>query len=84
MSHWRRSVMGALLVCSLFVLGQEASAQSKETVIVRPNGGEVTVKTDRQGTRVIDHSGNTLTTSGGDRHQERVHDYTKDGGKIKK
>jgi hypothetical protein len=73
-----------LLVGSLSVIGQQAYAQSKETVIVRPNGGEVTVKTDRQGTRVIDQSGNVLSTSGGNRHRERVHDYTKDGGQVKK
>ena len=84
MSQWSRFVTGALLVCSTVVLGQQAFAQSKDTVIIRPNGEQITVTTDRQGTRVIDQSRRVLTSSGGDRHQERVHDYTKDGGKVKK
>jgi uncharacterized protein YabE (DUF348 family) len=77
-------VTGALLVGSVVVLGHQACAQSKDTVIVRPNGEQITVTTDRHGTRVIDQGGRVLTTSGGDRHQERVHDYTKDGGRVMK
>jgi hypothetical protein len=60
---------------------EEVTNMARETVIERPDGDKTTVRTDEKGTTVTHESGGG-STSGGDRHQERVNDYTKDGGKI--
>ena len=71
-------VLSALLGLSLQAVPAYAE---RVTLIERPNGDRTLVRTDGMGTRV-DHQSGGSSVSGGDRHTERVRDYTKDGGRI--
>ena len=53
----------------------------RETVIERPSGERVTVRTDRAGTTIThEHGGGG--SAGWDRHDEYVERYTSDGGRV--
>ena len=60
-----------------FAMGNEVSAESSKrvTIIDLPDGNRTAVVTDRNGTRVINKSGDS-TASGGDHHDEQVRYFT--------
>ena len=76
---WVVSVgLSALSIGGALAMGSDRSAvQSSErvTIIDLPNGNRTAVVTDRNGTRVINKSGDS-TATGGDHHDEQVRYFT--------
>ena len=74
---WMVSVgVSVLSMSGAFAMGSDRN-QSRErvTIIDLPNGNRTAVVTDRNGTRVINKSGDASAT-GGDHHDEQVRYFT--------
>ena len=76
---WVVSVgLSALSIGGAFAMGSDRSAgQNGErvTIIDLPDGNRTAVVTDRNGTRIINKSGDSSAT-GGDHHDEQVRYFT--------
>ena len=76
---WVVSVgLSILSVGGAFAMGNERNAgesSKRVTIIDLPDGNRTAVVTDRNGTRVINKSGDS-TASGGDHHDEQVRYFT--------
>ena len=70
---------------AIFFLVSPAWAQT-ETVIQRPSGERVTVRTDESGTTVIQTKSGAAAKlpegPGEEAHRDKVYEFTREGGKI--
>ena len=76
---WMVSVgLSVLSISGAFAMGSDRNADQgneRVTIIDLPNGNRTAVVTDRNGTRVINKSGDASAT-GGDHHDEQVRYFT--------
>jgi len=74
---WMVSVgLSVLSVGGAFAMGGDPrQGNERVTIIDLPNGNRTAVVTDRNGTRVINKSGDASAT-GGDHHDEQVRHFT--------
>lgn len=54
----------------------------RKTVLEKGEARRMTVVTDVQGTQVVDENGSVQVTYGGDRHDEAVANYTRQGWNV--
>jgi hypothetical protein len=82
---WIASIgLSVLTAGSAFGSSNDKDGQSGErvTIIELPGGDQTAVVTGRNGTRVVNKSGDA-STSGGDHHDERVGYLMLEGGKVR-
>ena len=75
---WVLSVgLSVLSIGGVFAMGNDRNQSNERvTIIDLPNGNRTAIVTDRNGTRVINKSGDASATAG-DHHDERVRYFTK-------